>query len=174
MTNRLTIASMMAALILSAAAAGAQEGTPYKGSPAFEMMKTLAGTWEGEMDMGEGPAKMTVTYALTSGGSAIIETVWAGTPNEMVTIIHDDSKKRLVLTHFCMLHNQPKMTLAGMDEKELRFELAGDADIDPMEMHMHSARFRFVSPDKMVNTWTLYAEGVQVEATPFELTRVKK
>ena len=33
---------------------------PHKGSTEFERMKSLAGTWKGKADMGEGPMEFTV------------------------------------------------------------------------------------------------------------------
>ena len=77
--------------------AAEQESKPYVGSKAFEQMKQLVGTWEGEMDMGKGPVKVTSNYKLTSNGSAIIETVFEGGPHEMVTVYHDDSHRQVTL-----------------------------------------------------------------------------
>ena len=57
-----------------------------------------------------GPAKLgegkdaheaTVTYKVTSGGSAVVETIGPGTEHEMVTVIHPDGDD-LMLTHYCM------------------------------------------------------------------------
>ena len=78
----------------------------YKGSPEFERMKTLVGSWKGKADMGQGPMEFAVEYRLVSGGSAIEERIFAGTPKEMVTMYYDDRGK-LRLTHFCMLANRP-------------------------------------------------------------------
>src|SRR5437868_1614896 len=79
---------------------------PFKGSPEFDRMKSLAGTWKGIVDMGQGPVDMTVEYRVVSGGSVVEERLFAGTPKEMVTMYHD-RKGKLALTHYCMLGNQP-------------------------------------------------------------------
>ena len=60
--------------------AAAQEQKPYVGTPEFEQMKQLVGSWEGMMDMGDGPKMVTTNYKLTSGGSAIVETAFEGAP----------------------------------------------------------------------------------------------
>jgi len=62
---------------------------PYKGSKEFERIKTLAGTWKGKMDMGQGPMDMAVIYRVVAGGSAVEERTFPGTPMEMVTMYHD-------------------------------------------------------------------------------------
>ena len=38
-----------------------QEHKPYVGSEPFERMKQLVGSWEGTMDMGKGPVKVTTS-----------------------------------------------------------------------------------------------------------------
>jgi hypothetical protein len=116
------------------------EHKPYTGSKAFERMKTLVGVWEGSMDMGEkGVMKSTLSYKLTAADSAIVETVFEGAPHEMISVYHDDSKRRLIMTHYCAEHNQPKLTLTNMVENELTMDLSKDSDIDvEREIHIHS------------------------------------
>src|SRR2546428_57944 len=77
--------------------AAGQADKPYKGSPEFERMKGLVGTWKGKADMGQGPMEISVEYRLVSGGSAIEERIFVGTPKEMVTMYHDRGGK-LALT----------------------------------------------------------------------------
>jgi hypothetical protein len=81
-----------------------------QGSAEFEKMKTLVGTWKGTTDIGQGPIEMTVTYRVLAAGSVVEERVFAGTPNEMVTMYFDRDGK-LALTHYCMLGNRPAMVL---------------------------------------------------------------
>ena len=146
--------------------ANEEQKKPYVGSKGFERLKSLVGSWEGTMDMGQGPMTITATYELTAGGSAIVETVFEGSPHEMVTIYHDNSNRELMMTHYCMLHNQPKMILKSMDETQLNFDLSADADIDVAnETHMHSATIKFDGPDKMIQSWTKYDEGKASAAT---------
>ena len=42
----------------------------YEGSQAFQKMKQLSGNWEGMVDIGKGPQKITANYRVTSAGSA--------------------------------------------------------------------------------------------------------
>ena len=151
-----------------------QENTPYVGSPALERLKQLVGQWEGTMDMEKGPEKITASYSVTSGGSAIIETVFRGSPHEMVTIYHDDSKRQLSLTHYCMLKNQPKMVLIRQDENSLTFDLSKEADIDVAEeRHMHAVTLTMDGPDRMTQRWMEYQDGKPQKSVDIAFQRVK-
>ena len=97
------------------------EHKPYKGSKEFEKIKTLAGTWKGKMDMGQGPMEMVVIYRVVAGGSAVEERVFPDTPMEMITMYHDKGGK-VSLTHYCMLHNQPVLKFKESDDKSISFE----------------------------------------------------
>ena len=126
------------------------------------------------MDMGKGPEKIIATYKLTSGGSAIIETVFEGLPHEMVTVYHDDSQGQMQLTHYCMLGNQPKMSLTNMAGNTLTFDLTHDSDIDvAKDMHMHTGTVRFDGQDKVTQTWTKFEGGKEKQAVKIAYTRIK-
>ena len=157
----------------SAPLIAAEHDKVYKGSPEFEQMKSLAGTWKGKADMGQGTMEMTVEYRIISGGSAIEERIFAGTPREMVTIYHDKNGK-LSLTHYCMLANRPAMLLESSDSKTLRFDFDATCGIDAKsEMHMHSLAITFEGPDSIVQDWKLFEDGKAKESHPFALKRVK-
>lgn len=76
------------------------------------------------MDESQGPQKIMPSFKVTSGGSAIVETVFEGTPHEMVTVYHDNSDRQVTLTHYCMLPNQPKMILKHHSKNSLPFDLS--------------------------------------------------
>jgi hypothetical protein len=154
-------------------AADAQEHKPYKGSAEFERMKSLAGTWKGKTDMGQGPIDMTVIYTVTSGGSAVEERILPGTPHEMVTMYHDKNGK-LSLTHYCMLANRPGMLLQSSDDKTMKFDFDPTCGVDSKsEMHMHSLAITFEGPDTILQDWRLYEGGAAKDSHPFTLKRVK-
>src|SRR5215218_10052120 len=93
----------LSALFLLAAVVSADDPKPAAKTPAFEQLKKLAGDWEATMSEG---GKVTVRYKVTSGGSAVVETIMPGAEHEMVTVIHPDGDS-ILLTHYCMLGNQP-------------------------------------------------------------------
>jgi hypothetical protein len=146
---------------------------PYVGSEAFEQMKQLAGSWESTMDKGQGPVTMKASYKLTAGGSAIIETVFEGAPHEMVTVYYDNTKRELNMTHYCMLHNQPKMALQGTKPNELTFDLSKSGDINAAkDDHMHALTITFEGKDKMVQHWTRFQGGKKKEVVDIAYKRV--
>ena len=99
-----------AALLASAAQAA---GTVHDAKSAFEALKGLAGDWTGTL-LDEGKSKpASVRYEVTSGGSAVKETMNPGAKDEMVTMYHRDGDG-LVLTHFCAIGNQPRSGAKGL------------------------------------------------------------
>lgn len=157
------------------AVAQEHEHKPYMGSLAFERMKKLVGVWEGKIDMGEkGVMKSTLSYKLTAADSAIVETVFEGAPHEMISVYHDDSKRRLTMTHFCAEHNQPKLTLTNMVDNELAMDLSKDSDIDvAREIHIHSLTILFDGDDKMTQQWVSFDNGKKKQVTEIAFQRVR-
>lgn len=154
--------------------AGNYDTAAHTGSKEFERMKQLVGVWEGTSDMGKAGEKVRVEYRLTAGGSTLIETLFPGSGEEMVSVYHD-RKGKLVMTHYCMLRNQPRMTLARADAQmiELMFARKGN-DIDPAkEKHMHAVRITFTDDDHIVQKWTLFEKGKDKGGVTLNLTRVR-
>ena len=167
--------SLGVALICGVAvtAAAAENQKPYHGSAEFERRKSLVGTWKGKADMGQGPVEMTVEYRLVSGGSAIEERIFEGTPREMVTMYYDKNGK-LALTHYCMLANQPAMLLKASDPKKIEFDFDATCGLDSTSaMHMHSLAITFEQPDMIVQDWKLFEGGKARDSHPITLKRVK-
>lgn len=154
--------------------AGEYQSAPYKGSPEFERVKQLVGAWEGTSDMGKAGEEVRVEYSLTAGGSALVETLSPGNEEEMVSVYYDQ-KGKLAMTHYCMLRNQPHMTLAKSDAQSLELVFAKKGnDINPAkEKHMHAVSFSFTDNDHFVQKWTLFDKGKKAEEVAFKLTRVR-
>lgn len=157
-----------------AAHAGEPQSAPYTGSAQFERMKQLVGAWEGTSDMGKKGEKAKVEYRLTAGGSALVETLFPGSVEEMVSVYHD-RQGILAMTHYCMLRNQPRMTLAKADAQtiELVFTSKGN-DIDPArEKHMHAVAITFTDNDHIIQKWTMFEKGKDKGEVTFKLTRMR-
>ncbi len=170
------IISFCATLLLSAAAwlnAG-EPNKPKTGSPEFERMKTLVGTWQGKTDMGQGPVDITIHYRLIAAGSVLEERVFADTPNEMVTMYYDKEGK-LALTHYCMLGNRPAMALKASDHKSLTFDFDGTCcTIDAKkESHMHAMTVRFDDADTITTSCKAIMDGKEMPDHANTLKRVK-
>jgi hypothetical protein len=157
------------------AISGEKHEGEYKGSNDFERLKKIVGIWEGTAPMGEGKGdqKVTVEYKLTSGDSAIVETLFPGTPHEMVSVYYDTDGS-LEMTHYCALGNRPHMALKKADDKNMTFELISNSDIKAdTEPHMHALTISFVDDNNIVESWTLYEDGKVKETATFKLTRAK-
>ena len=114
----------------------------------MEKMKSLVGTWVTADKDGKPTEEIVSVIKLTAGGSAIHETLFPGQPHEMVSIYTVDGPD-LVMTHYCMLGNQPRMKAKTKSPgNKLNFEFAGGSNLDPKkDKHMHSAVLTFVDDD---------------------------
>lgn len=163
------------AVLVTLASAAALAGTPSGSAPAavpasaagsldgkaaLERLKALAGTWEGTTAGPEGhPAKS--VFSVTAGGTAVMERMFAGTPQEMVTVYFLDGTA-LRATHYCSAGNQPQMRFdAGASSaSDLRFAFDGGTGFDPKkDMHVRSARFVFAADGALTEEWEFRNEG---------------
>ena len=46
--------------------------TAKQGSPEFERMKSLVGSWQGRTDIGQGPIDINVQYRLLAAGRSVL------------------------------------------------------------------------------------------------------
>jgi hypothetical protein len=168
------MAAVLAAA-LAAGAAGSDTKAKSEARTSLERLKQLAGEWRGTV--AEDGSPMAVTYEVTSGGTAVLERLFPGTPHEMLTLYHLDGDD-LVLTHYCASGNQPRMRLvrsAGTDPLELAFDYAGGSNIDPAtDAHMHSARMWIRGADRLESEWAMFGKGKPAGAHKFVAARVKQ
>src|SRR5436190_11755683 len=164
-------ASLLLVATLVANADGLPKAKP--GSVEFERMKTLVGTWTGKADMGQGPVEMTSQFRLLSGGSVLEERVFAGTPNEMVTMYYDQ-KGKLAMTHYCVFGNRPAMLLKSSDAHTIRFDFDKSCGINPKkESHMHALSISFDDADTITTSCKAIMDGKEMPEHPTTLKRVK-
>jgi len=156
----------------AAGGTGAKQG---KATSRFDMLKELAGDWIGTARHGPKEHEATVNYKVTASGSTVVETLFGGTEHEMVTMYHRDSDD-LVLTHYCMLANQPHMRAApGGPANTLAFKFAGGSNINPeKDMHMHDMTLEILGDDHLQATWVMYRNGKAAEKAMFDMRRKKK
>jgi hypothetical protein len=162
---------LLAGLLVAHAAE--YQPAPYTSSKELERMKQLVGLWEGTSDMGKEGEKVRVEYRLTAGGSALVETLFPGSGEEMVSVYYDQ-KGKLAMTHYCMLRNQPHMTLRNADAQTIQLVFASKGNvINPRkEKHMHAVRITFTDKDHIVQKWTLFEKGKDAGGVTLNLTRV--
>ena len=140
----------------------------------FEQLKRLVGEWTGKGQHGDVAHDANINFKLTSAGSTLMETVFAGTNHEMVTMYHVDGDA-LVLTHYCALGNQPRMkAVSSGDPKKVVFRFLDGTNLDAAkDVHMHDATIEFISDDHFRSEWTSYTNGKQDSVAKFEFKRKK-
>jgi hypothetical protein len=91
----------------------------------------------------------------------------------MVSVYHDQ-KGKLVMTHYCMLRNQPRMTLRNSNAQTIQLVFASKGnDIDPAkEKHMHAVSITFTDNDHIIQKWTMFEKGKDMGGVTLKLTRV--
>ena len=177
LVGRLSAALLVVGVAALDAQAQSQDGqsTAVKMSavpqtPEWRQLTSLVGNWEGVIEEGEKTMPATVEVRVTGDGSAIMHVMDKGGPHEMVTMIHPDGK-RLLATHYCAAHNQPRMALVpSPDAKQVAFSFVDGTNIGPGEEHMRRVVFTFVDSDHHEEAWT---SSGSPKATVFKFSRKK-
>ncbi len=160
------LVTTMAAPVGHAASMGGDET-----AAAFDRLKSLVGEWKG--DAASGGASL--SYELIAGGSTLVEReTGVGRPT-MVTMYHRDGN-RLLLTHYCMAGNQPRMQAQTYDRTkgEITFDFVDATNLaNPDATHMHNVSIRFVDDNQIDTVWQLYQKGAATTAERVRYTRVR-
>lgn len=149
-------------------------GDPREAGPVnagFEKMKSLAGTWKGTE---QGGKKISLTYKVVSGGSAVMETNNSDKHKDgMISMFHLDGE-RLLMTHYCSLGNQPRMQGSALTpDGKLAFMFVDGTNMVASDPHMHALTITFHGKDKITEDWTMQSEGKDQMHAVMELTRVR-
>ena len=157
-------------LALSLFAANAADKS-FDATAAWSRLKSLTGEWVSDTSMGQ----VHVTYELIAGGSALVERERGEKMPEMMTVYHLDGK-RLMLTHYCMAGNQPRMEARSFDPAtgEIQFRFLDATNLaSPSAGHMRNATFRIPGEKKFSSTWEFFEDGKPKMEEKFEYTRVR-
>lgn len=170
-----TLASIAAACLFSAffGGSGLAEPAPGAAPPAagFERMKSLVGEWTGKSRDGK---PVTVSYALVSDGSALLEKIGMAHESDMVTVYHPDGDS-LMMTHYCAAHNQPRMRAGKVspESRNIVFDFVDATNLaSPAAGHMHRLVLTFEDRDRIVHEWT-WKEKDKEKIEVFTLERKK-
>ncbi|MFY9947175.1 MAG: hypothetical protein WAK27_00690 [Candidatus Sulfotelmatobacter sp.] len=147
---------------------------------SFATMKSLAGEWEGPVNIPEMPEvsggkPLHVSMRVASRGNVLVhEMQEAGTPldptkyDHPVTMLYVDGDQ-LTLVHYCDAGNRPRMTgKMSPDGKTVEFDLK-DISGDPEE-HMHHAVFTIIDANHHTEDWTFMMKDKLIHAH-FDLRR---
>ena len=144
---------------------------PIDATAAWSRLKTLVGEWEADTSMG----KVRTTYELIAGGTALVERERGANMPEMMTVFHLDGK-RLILTHYCMAGNQPRMEARSFDSAtgEIQFRFLDATNLaGPNAGHMRNATIRLADDKHLSGDWQFYEDGKLKNEEKFEFTRVR-
>lgn len=136
-------------------------------APAFERMKSLAGSWEGKASDGM-PVK--VSFRETSGGSALMSEIMGH--EDMISMFHMDGD-RLLMTHYCGAGNQPRMVgTISPDGKTVKFDFVDATNILPTQGgHMAHLIVTIVDANHHTEDWTFATDKGGTMHELFDLTR---
>ena len=140
-------------LAVSSASQGGDKPEPKLPTPptnaALETMKKLAGTWLLADNDGKPTDQVASIIKVTAGGSVVHETLFPGQPHEMISVYTVESGD-LIMTHYCVLGNQPRMKADPKAPNQIVFRFAGGANLDPKkDKHMHEATLTIVDQDRL-------------------------
>jgi hypothetical protein len=163
---------LITALILMLFAIPASAALSADGAKAlFERIQTMAGDWVGKSTKGW---VETDHIQVIAGGSAVVITSFDAHPKEhMVTMIHLDGE-RLLLTHYCMAGNQPRLVATSFDAATgtARFEFLDGTNMPSRDKgHMDSVLMRLIDQDHRTERWTWYEKGHERWLEDVDLTR---
>ncbi|HVG28539.1 MAG TPA: hypothetical protein VM864_02360 [Pyrinomonadaceae bacterium] len=176
---RATRFAAFAAVLLAAAALFAQahdhggdaRQEPTRARAAFERFKKLEGNWKGRSTKGWEEA---VSYKTIAGGSVVVGSSFDAHPDEtMLTMVHMDND-RLMLTHYCVAKNQPRLVATSFSEdgRNVTFTFLDGANLPTRDRgHMDKAIFRFHDDDHVSSQWTWYQNGKEQWMEDIKLER---
>ncbi len=145
----------------SPTAASRAAAVPLTAAQALDRLKALAGTWEGDAEDGSGGGKATVVYRVIARGSVVMETLFAGSDHEMVSL-YSVAGNELQMVHYCSIGNQPHFRLdrAASTFDRMQFVLDGGTGFDPKtDAHIHGGRITLKGADAMEAAWDYYQGG---------------
>jgi len=144
----------MMALVMSAAVLAADK---TKSEEAFDRLASLKGQWKGEQD----GVKISLIYALTANGSALMEEFRPESGPVMITLFTVDGD-HLIATHYCSAKNQPQMVTSAITDvqKPLAFSLARVTGLkSPDDWHNTGLTVIQEDNDHLTQEWTYQSKG---------------
>ena len=138
----------------------------------FELVKELVGTWQVNKQVLDGQETITVEYALTSRGTAVIERMFPDTSKEMVSIYTQDGHQ-MVMTHYCTLGNQPRMkTSSPVTGNSITMSYIDGTGMHSLQdKHMHELTLTLIDDRHINHEWTVFEHGREQVTHTFSFTR---
>jgi hypothetical protein len=171
---RWLILLMAAGGVVRGADSAAPAGEGVEARQVFQRLQGLAGEWRGRSTKGWTDRS---TVRLIAGGSVVVATSeFEAHPNEtMMTMYHLDGD-RMMLTHYCMAKNQPRLEMTSFADggRKVAFTFRDATNLpSPDKGHMHGVVFEFQDADHFTSRWSFFKDGREdwMEEIHFERIR---
>lgn len=139
---------------------------------AFERLKKLEGKWKGRSTKGW---EETTSFKTIAAGSIVVSTSFDAHPNEtMMTMYHLDGE-RLMLTHYCVAKNQPRLVATSFADggKTITFTFLDGTNLPTRDRgHMDKVIMRFLDDNHLTSQWTWYQGGKESWMEEIQLERL--
>ena len=127
---------------------------------AFDLMKTLAGNWQGPVTTDNAAwstdKPMSLSMRVASHGNALVHELNTGTPEVTVFFVDSD---RLTLIHYCDYGNRPHMVARPSPEgKTVEFDLVDFSGSNEIG-HVSHGVFTLIDADHHFEDWTFMLPG---------------
>lgn len=166
-----TLALALGALVSIAAIVSAADEMKPPAAPVnatFQRMKALVGTWNGTA----GGKPVSVAYTLVSDGSALMERLHPGEGEDMISMYSPDGDG-VMMTHYCTMHNQPRMRAAASTSGPIEFAFVDATNLaKPTDPHMDHVKGNIADDGKFSQEWA-FRMGNGVKSELFSYTRSK-
>jgi hypothetical protein len=164
--------AIMVVLLLTVSALTSDRADPELSKQAYERIKFLTGKWMGKSTKGWTDR---IEFNLLAGGSAVEERSFDAHPGEtMLTIFHMDGD-RLMLTHYSVAKNQPRLlaTTISPDGKTIEFTFLDATNLPSRNKgHMDKAVYHFVDYNHFTTRWTWYEDDNEKWMEEIQMERI--
>ena len=127
---------------------------PDTSSAELNRIKALEGKWKSITSMfGKENEEVFTEYKVTAGGSAVLETIFPGTPQEMVSVYFDNDQGKLAMTHYCIMRNRPHFSLVESMKNEIKLDVTKVAGLKSKDApSMGAITLKFKDEDHFSST----------------------
>lgn len=140
-------------------------------SAEFARLKSLAGTWVLADEAGKPTGKVGSVFEIVAMGHSIRETMFPGTPEEMVNMYYRNGTAT-EMVHYCAAGNQPRLDIRSAEPNVLSLAFIDATNLSSLETeHMHSARYILEGENRLRTEWLGWKGGKPSDTTVFTLIR---
>jgi hypothetical protein len=144
---------------------------PSPAQAAFGRLKILDGSWTAVSTKGWSEE---LQLKVIAGGSAVLETSVGAHPNETMATVYYMDGARLLLTHYCVAKNQPRLqaTVFEREGQDVTFTFLDATNLPSRDHgHMDKVVLHFTDENHFSSRWTWFENGHEQWLEVIEATR---